>query len=415
MFKNLPLFIGLRYTRSKRREGFVSFISGFSLFAMALGVMALILVLSVMNGFDREIKSRLLQVVPHITGTPLGGVSAAEIADLRGQLLSSDSPVISVTPLAQSFVMLSFESQQTGVMMQAMDSDWPSANKLKDHMVSGYVEQLQPGEFGIILGSQVARKLGAFIGDKVQLTVPKVTVTPAGIFPRIKSFVVTGVFKVGAQVDASLSFVHQQDARKLLQLGDGFQGVQIQVDDAYQADRWLSNNSHILPAANWRTWTQSMGTLFQAMRMEKLVVSLLLSVIVAVAAFNIVASLVLMVADKRKDIAVVRTLGAPSSLVIKVFMVQGMAVGLMGIFVGTALGCALAYFIGDIVSFIESVLGFYLFDPSVYLITTLPSKLVFADVAKVVVSATAISFLSTVYPAWRAGQVLPAEALRYDQ
>ncbi len=415
MFKNLPLFIGLRYTRSKRREGFVSFISGFSLFAMALGVMALILVLSVMNGFDREIKSRLLQVVPHITGTPLGGVSAAEIANLRGQLLSSDSPVISVTPLAQSFVMLSFESQQTGVMMQAMDSDWPSANKLKDHMISGYVEQLQPGEFGIILGSQVARKLGAFIGDKVQLTVPKVTVTPAGIFPRIKSFVVTGVFKVGAQVDASLSFVHQQDARKLLQLGDRFQGVQIQVDDAYQADSWLSNNSHILPAANWRTWTQSMGTLFQAMRMEKLVVSLLLSVIVAVAAFNIVASLVLMVADKRKDIAVVRTLGAPSSLVIKVFMVQGMAVGLMGIFVGTVLGCVLAYFIGDIVSFIESVLGFYLFDPSVYLITALPSKLVFADVAKVVASATAISFLATVYPAWRAGQVLPAEALRYDQ
>ena len=415
MFKNLPLFIGLRYTRSKRREGFVSFISGFSLFAMALGVMALILVLSVMNGFDREIKSRLLQVVPHITGTPLGGVSAAEIANLRGQLLSSDSPVISVTPLAQSFVMLSFESQQTGVMMQAMDSDWPSASKLKDHMISGYVEQLQPGEFGIILGSQVARKLGAFIGDKVQLTLPKVTVTPAGIFPRIKSFVVTGVFKVGAQVDASLSFVHQQDARKLLQLGDRFQGVQIQVDDAYQADSWLSNNSHILPAANWRTWTQSMGTLFQAMRMEKLVVSLLLSVIVAVAAFNIVASLVLMVADKRKDIAVVRTLGAPSSLVIKVFMVQGMAVGLMGIFVGTVLGCVLAYFIGDIVSFIESVLGFYLFDPSVYLITALPSKLVFADVAKVVASATAISFLATVYPAWRAGQVLPAEALRYDQ
>lgn len=415
MFKNLSLFIGLRYTRSKRREGFVSFISGFSLFAMALGVMALILVLSVMNGFDREIKSRLLQVVPHIIGTPLGGVSAAEIADLRGQLLSSDSPVISVTPLAQSFVMLSFESQQTGVMMQAMDSDWPSANKLKDHMVSGYVEQLQPGEFGIILGSQVARKLGAFIGDKVQLTVPKVTVTPAGIFPRIKSFVVTGVFKVSAQVDASLSFVHQQDARKLLQLGDRFQGVQIQVDDAYQADSWLSNNIHILPAANWRTWTQSMGTLFQAMRMEKLVVSLLLSVIVAVAAFNIVASLVLMVADKRKDIAVVRTLGAPSSLVIKVFMVQGMAVGLMGIFVGTVLGCVLAYFIGDIVSFIESVLGFYLFDPSVYLITVLPSKLVFADVAKVVASATAISFLATVYPAWRAGQVLPAEALRYDQ
>ena len=414
MFKNLPLFIGLRYTRSKRREGFVSFISGFSLFAMALGVMALIVVLSVMNGFDREIKSRLLQVVPHITGTSVQGVSAAEIDQLRERLLDGQSPVISVTPMAQSFVMLSYQSQQLGLSMQAIDPGWPSAQLLQEQMISGHVEQLRPGEFGIILGSQVARRLGVFIGDKLQLTLPKVTVTPAGIFPRIKSFVVTGIFQVGAQVDSSVSFVHQRDARKLLQLGERYQGVQLTLDDAYQADAWLANNPQPLAGQNWRTWTQSMGTLFQAMRMEKLVVSLLLSVIIAVAAFYIIASLVLMVADKRSDIAVVRTLGASSAMVIKVFMVQGLAVGFLGIFVGTVLGCLLAIFIGDIVSFIETLFGVYLFDPSVYLISALPSRLLAGDVATVVLSAGALSFLATLYPAWRAGQVLPAEALRYD-
>ena len=415
MFKNLPLFIGLRYTRSRRREGYVSFISGFSLFAMALGVMALIVVLSVMNGFDREIKSRLLQVVPHITGTSVQGVSAAEIDDLRHSLIGDESPVIAVTPLAQSFAMLSYQSQQQGLMVRSMDPDWPSAELLQAEMVSGHVQQLRPGEFGIILGSQVARRLGVFVGDSLQLTLPRVTVTPAGIFPRIKSFVVTGIFQVGAQVDSSVGFIHQRDARKMLQLGDRFQGVQLTLNDAYQADNWLANNNQFLSGQDWRSWTQSMGTLFQAMRMEKLVVSLLLSVIIAVAAFNIVASLVLMVADKRSDIAVVRTLGASSGLVVKVFMVQGLAVGFLGIFVGTLSGCLLAVFIGDIVSLIETLFGVYLFDPSVYLISALPSRLLVSDVAMVVLSAGAISFLATLYPAWRAGQVLPAEALRYDR
>ncbi|MGB2260016.1 MAG: ABC transporter permease, partial [Porticoccaceae bacterium] len=353
MFKNLPLFIGLRYTRSKRREGFVSFISGFSLFAMALGVMALIVVLSVMNGFDREIKSRLLQVVPHITATSDQGVSEADIDNLRQSLTNDQSSVISLTPMVQSFAMLSYQSQQLGLMVHAIDPHWPSAKLLHDQMLSGHVEQLRPGEFGIILGSQVARRLGVFVGDKLQLTLPQVTVTPAGVFPRIKSFVVTGIFQVGAQVDASVSFVHQQDARKLLRLGERYQGVQLTLDDAYQADAWLAGQPELMPGQKWRTWTQSMGTLFQAMRMEKLVVSLLLSVIIAVAAFNIIASLVLMVADKRSDIAVIRTLGASSGTVVKVFIVQGLAVGFLGIFAGTVLGCLLAVFIGDIVSFIE--------------------------------------------------------------
>lgn len=413
MFNNLPLFIGLRYTRSKRREGFVSFISGFSLFAMALGVMALIVVLSVMNGFDAEIKQRLLRVVPHITAESPEPISARQIRDLEQRLLADDSKVAAVVPMVQNYAMLSHGAEQAGVMVQGIDTSWPTAQLVKDSMVAGHIEQLEPGEFGIVLGSQVARRLGLFVGDRVQLTLPDVNITPAGVFPRLKRFVVVGVFKVGAQIDASAGFIHHQDARKLLRLGDRYQGVQLQMHNAYDADQWILNQ----PTSDWRwhSWSEKMGTLFQAMRMEKMVVSLLLSVIIAVAAFNIVASLVLMVADKRKDIAVVRALGASSAMVTSIFVVQGMAVGIMGIVLGTVLGLLLAYSIGDLVAAFETLTGLYLFDPSVYLISALPSKILFADVATVIGCAMVISLLATLYPAWRAGQVLPAEALRYDQ
>lgn len=414
MTKNLPLFVGLRYTRSKRREGFVSFISGFSLCAMALGVMALIVVLSVMNGFDREIKNRLLLVVPHATVSRPEGFNVAEIANLTSQIMA-DSNILAVVPMVQSFVMLSYDTEKIGVMLQGIDPQWSTVEPLRENMLSGFLEKLAPGDFGVVLGSQVARRLGVFVGDRIQLTMPKVTVTPAGIFPRIKTVTVTGIFQVGAQVDASVIFVHEQDARKLLQQTDRFQGLQLRLAEPYGADEWIRQTGlQLLPDAKWRSWTDSMGTLFQAMRMEKVVVSLLLSVVIAVAAFNIVASLVLMVSDKRKDIAVIRTLGATSGTVMRIFMVQGLAVGSIGILAGTILGCLLAYFIGDIVSFIETVAGVYIFDPTVYLISALPSKILLSDLAIVVGSAFIISFLATLYPAWRAGQVLPAEALRYD-
>ncbi|MEZ7859579.1 MAG: lipoprotein-releasing ABC transporter permease subunit [Porticoccaceae bacterium] len=414
MTKNLPLFVGLRYTRSKRREGFVSFISGFSLCAMALGVMALIVVLSVMNGFDREIKNRLLLVVPHVTVSHPEGFNVAEIANLTSQIMA-DSNILAVVPMVQSFVMLSYDAEKIGVMLQGIDPQWSTVEPLRENMLSGFLEKLAPGDFGVVLGSQVARRLGVFVGDRIQLTMPKVTVTPAGIFPRIKTVTVTGIFQVGAQVDSSVIFVHEQDARKLLQQTDRFQGLQLRLAEPYGADEWIRQTGlQLLPDAKWRSWTDSMGTLFQAMRMEKVVVSLLLSVVIAVAAFNIVASLVLMVSDKRKDIAVIRTLGATSGTVMRIFMVQGLAVGSIGILAGTILGCLLAYFIGDIVSFIETVAGVYIFDPTVYLISALPSKILLSDLAIVLGSAFIISFLATLYPAWRAGQVLPAEALRYD-
>ena len=416
MLKNLPFFIGYRYTRSKRREGFVSFISGFSVAAMALGVMALIVVLSVMNGFDKEIKQRLLRIIPHATVAGHPSFTSDQLAEIRQQIIArGDAGVTAVVPMVQGFVMLSKDVNQVGVNLQGLDEAWPTAKLLKENMLSGYVEQLAPGDFSIILGSQIARKLNVFIGDKIQVTLPMISVTPAGIFPRTKRVTVSGIFEVGAQVDASVAFMHQQDMQKLMRLGDNYQGFQLQFEDPYKVDSWLkSNATSILPNHQWRSWSNTMSSLFQAMRMEKLVVSLLLSVIIAVAAFNIIASLVLMVADKRKDIAVIRTMGANSSLITKIFIVQGMTVGAVGVLSGTLLGCFVAYFIGDIVGIIEGLLGVYLFDPSIYLINTLPSRIVFNDVAAVVGIALTVSFLATLYPAWRAGKILPAEALRYD-
>ena len=394
----------------------MSFISGFSVAAMALGVMALIVVLSVMNGFDKEIKQRLLRIIPHATVAGHPSFTSDQLAEIRQQIIArGDTGVTAVVPMVQGFVMLSKDVNQVGVNLQGLDEAWPTAKLLKENMLSGYVEQLAPGDFSIILGSQIARKLNVFIGDKIQVTLPMISVTPAGIFPRAKRVTVSGIFEVGAQVDASVAFMHQQDMQKLMRLGDNYQGFQLQFEDPYKVDSWLkSNATSILPNHQWRSWSNAMSSLFQAMRMEKLVVSLLLSVIIAVAAFNIIASLVLMVADKRKDIAVIRTMGANSSLIAKIFIVQGMTVGAIGVLSGTLLGCFVAYFIGDIVGIIEGLLGVYLFDPSIYLINRLPSRIVFNDVAAVAGIALTVSFLATLYPAWRAGKILPAEALRYD-
>ena len=416
MSNNISLFIGLRYAFSKRKNGYLSFISGFSFAAMALGVMALIVVLSVMNGFDREIKGRLLQVLPHITVTRPEGYTAQQIDEFEHLLAPQKSELSGVLPLVQSFAMVASDSTQQGLMVQGVDPSWDMAMALDGQLYRGHLMRLQAGEFGIVLGSQVARKLNVFIGDSLELILPQVSITPLGPFPRLKKMRVVGIFEVGAQVDASMAFIHQQDARVLLQLGERFQGVQIQLQDAYSADSFIRQFSLLASqGSKWQSWTQVMGSLFQAMRMEKTVVGLLLSVIIGVAAFNIIASLVLMVSDKRKEIAVLRTLGASSDQIIKLFVVQGTAIGLFGTVLGALLGCLIAWSIGDIVALFEGLTGNYLFDPSVYMISALPSYIMPLDVILVVVAAMIISFLSTLYPAWRAGQVLPVEALRYDQ
>ena len=415
MIKNLPIFIGLRYLRSKRREKFVSFVSGFSLCAMALGVAALIIVLSVMNGFDQEIKSRLLKVVPHVSVVKSHGFSSDQLKNIKATIIN-DTEVYDLIPLVESFIMLSSKDRKIGVNVRGVNPTWSTTALLKESMLSGYVEELAAGQFNIIIGSQIARKMDIFIGDQIQITLPKVSVTPAGIFPRIKRVTVSGIFEVGAQVDGSVVFMHPNDIQKLLRLGDKFQGFQVSLADPYKAEAWVENRAAIaFPEYRWRSWMSSMESLFKAMSMEKVVVSILLSVIIAVAAFNIIASLALMVGDKRKDIAVIRTMGADSRLVTKIFIVQGLAVSASGIAIGTLFGSLFAYFVGDIIGAIEKLSGMYLFDPSIYLINVLPSKILISDILSVVSGALIVSFLATLYPAWRAGKILPAEALRYDQ
>jgi len=419
MKKNLPLFIGLRYIRSKRRNGFLSFVSAFSFGAMALGVMALILVLSVMNGFASEIHSRILSVIPHLTIESAGHERGSGIE--QWQKLSAQIETMpftsAVAPYVDGFGMVRYEGVSQGVAVQGIDPSYESAvTHIDNYMLIGDLNLLQPGEFGVVLGGITARKLRVVVGDKIRLTLPEVSSTLAGVFPREKSLRIVGVFQVGAQVDGSVVFVHIADAQKLYRKGKKVQGLRVRLEDSSQADMAAAQlKSSLGTEFNIRSWMNEMGSLFQAMRMEKVIIGLLLSIVVAIAAFNIVANLVLMVAEKRKDIAVIRSMGARSSLVMKIFVVQGTAMGLLGILVGAVIGCILGLWIGDIVGWFEQILGITVFDPTLYFISTLPSQLLWRDVVVVCGGAALMSFVATLYPAWRASRVQPAEALRYDK
>ena len=413
MKANLPLFIGLRYIRSKRRNGFVSFISVLSFIAMALGVMALILVMSVMNGFDREIRERILSVVPHATLVNERGV---ENWQALGEWASKDPSVTAYAPFVEGYGLLSSDAASQGVRVQGIDPALEGAvSPIAEHMLVGELALLHPGEYGIVLGHLLARTLGVIPGDRVVLSLPELNVTPAGIFPRFRRFIVLGVFQVGAQVDNGIAFVHYRDAQRLYRLPKAVSGVQLRVVDPYRVDRVVERlRRSASEELKLKTWTGEMGSLFQAIETEKKVVGLLLAAIVAVAAFNIIASLTLMVADKRRDIAVLRTLGAEAGIVSRIFRVQGSAIGFLGVVTGALLGCLLSLVIGDLVFWLERNLGFQVFDPDVYFISELPSRLMWQDGALVCALGMVLSVLATLYPAYRAGRVLPAEALRYD-
>lgn len=416
MLKNVPLMIGLRYIRAKRRNQFISFVSGFSLIGMALGVMALIVVLSVMNGFDREMKTRVLQVVPHgFIENPAG---IENWPGLRQSIMRHPA-VVGVAPSINGFALASGSRRTTGIEYSAIDPELqPTVSKVARSMILGDLERLKPGEFGIVLGVLLARQLGVMPGDKITLTLPEVRITPAGIYPRAKRFKVVGVFEVGAPVDQRLALLHLEDMQRLQRLSAPT-GLQIEVGDIYQAGRVLAELRQSLgdklgEGVSLTDWSRSQGSLFQAVKMEKMMVGVLLSTIIAVAAFNIVSSLVLMVSDKRSDIAVLRTMGLSSRQVIGVFMVQGVGVGLLGILAGALLGILGALYISDIVGALEAMVGVKVFDPSVYFISEIPSQMYLSDVLVICVAAFVLSLLATCYPAWRAGQIEPAEALRYE-
>ncbi|MDO6746151.1 lipoprotein-releasing ABC transporter permease subunit [Gilvimarinus sp. 1_MG-2023] len=416
MLKNVPLMIGLRYIRAKRRTQFISFVSGFSLLGMALGVMALIVVLSVMNGFDREMKSRVLQVVPHGFIEQPNGIDDWQA--LRQNVLQHPD-VVGAAPSINGYALASSARRTTGIEYAAVEPTLqPEVSQVARSMILGDLEQLQPGRFGIVLGVLLARQLGVMPGDKVTVTLPEVRITPAGVYPRAKRFEVIGVFEVGAPVDQRMALLHLDDMQRLLRLSAPT-GLQVEVNDIYQTGRVLAQlqsemATDLQQNMTLTDWSHSQGSLFQAVKMEKMIVGILLSTIIAVAAFNIVSSLVLMVSDKRSDIAVLRTMGLTSGQVIKIFMVQGVGVGLLGITIGGVLGVLVALNISALVSAIETMVGLKVFDPSVYFISEIPSQLYLSDVFIICLAAFILSLLATCYPAWRAGQIQPAEALRYE-
>jgi len=320
-----------------------------------------------------------------------------------------------VVPMAQSDVMLSFESRQIGVRLRGVDPKEKFAFDFQDNIVFGGLENLKEKEFQILVGSQVARKLGLFVGDTVQIILPQINITPIGIFPRFKSSVVAGIYQVGAQVDASSSLMYRKDLLALLHQNDRFSGLQIHLSEPFTVASQIKTMAPFFSEGTvWRTWQDEMGSFFHAMKMEKRVMSFLLSVIIAVAAFNIVASLTLMVSTKRLDIAVLRAFGASPTTIMKIFLVQGTLVGSVGILLGIFLGCLLSHNIGALLANLEILLDMHLFDPSVYLINVLPSKILISDVVLIAFVAFVLCILASLYPAWQASRIVPSEALRHE-
>jgi lipoprotein-releasing system permease protein len=419
MYRPLELFIGLRYTRSKARSQFLSLVSLFALLGMVLGIAALIVVSSVMNGFSDELQGRILRFVPHGYVDQVGGV--ADWQQVKQQI--EEQPyVVAASPYIGGASMLSFAGEVKGAEVRGiMPALEHRVSGIEPYMIRGSLEQLVPGDYGIVLGSILARQLRVSLGDKVTLVIPKVSVTPAGVFPRMKRFTVVGLYQVGAQQDATGALIHLDDAAILYQRGDKVDGLQLKVEDLFLAGSVvpsvvaaLNEDRTVGRAFDGRDWTVTQGSLFKSVKMEKTMVSLLLLSIVAVAAFNIISILTMMVAEKRKDIAVLRTLGMTPLSVVRIFLVQGMFVGLGGTFLGLLIGIPLAYNIGEVVAFFEQWLGFHVFDPQVYYISKLPSVVMMDDVIVVASSGFILSILATLYPAWRAGQIQPAEALRYE-
>ena len=414
MINLLPLAIGLRYARAKRSNHFISFISFSSVAGLALGVMVLITVLSVMNGFDRELRQRILGMVPHAT---LWGSPVLEDWRNTAQQISNMPNVIGVAPQTQAQVMFQSGANVHGAILNGIHPEMEKkVSIIGDNMASGSLEALDEVRFGIVLGSQLARMLNVGLGDKVTAILPKANVSIAGVAPVLKRFTVVGTFEVGAELDSGLAYINIQDAAKLKRYDeDGVEALRISFDDLFLAPTRIWDIARAVPGQNRvSNWTRTHGNLFQAIQMEKTMIGLLLLLIVAVAAFNIVSTLVMVVTDKRNDIAILRTMGLTSAQVMWVFIVQGMFIGLLGTLIGVVLGVALALNVSDMIAGLQTLLGVQFLNADVYFINYLPSELKWSDVRVIVTSAFIMTVAATIYPAWRASKVEPAEALRYE-
>ncbi len=413
MFKPLPVFVGLRYSLAREHSFFVSFITWVSLLGVAVGVAALITVLSVMNGFESELRGRLLSLSAHAT-LNAGG---APIADWQARLrqLEGAPGLLGAAPFLDSDAMLSRQPSMSGAIVRGVDPTLePRVSSIDEAMRDGRLSDLKPGSNRIILGRMLAYQLQVGVGDTVVVMIPGASAT--GTFaPRLQEFEVSGIFEVGLQEhDSVLALINLQDAQALRTM-TGPTGIRLKFDDVLKAPELArAAAARLTPALQVRDWTQENEAYFRAIRIEKTMMGLILMLIVAVAVFNIVATLVMVVNDKRTDIAILRTLGLSPRGVLAVFMTQGVLIGWIGTALGVGLGLALALNVDVIVPFLESNLGFHIMDPDVYYLSGIPSELHPPDVVRIAVAALLLTFAATVYPARQAARTQPAEALRYE-
>ena len=409
------LFIGLRYTRSRQRTRFISVISLISIVGIALGMTVLITVLSVFNGFQREVRTRMLGAVAHIQVSDV----TERVGDWKAVVAAvSRHPKVKATaPYVNAQGLLTSGGNVHGAFLRGIVPELEdTVDDLGKNMRRGELTNLKPGEFGIVLGDALARQLGVVPGDVVVLVAPQGQVTPAGMIPRLRQFTVVGIFNVGHyEIDSTLALVHIEDAQRLYRMGTDVSGVRVKLDDLFEAPRVARELLHLLPPnATVLDWTRMNATYFRAVDLEKRMMSLLLFFIIAIAAFNLVSSLFMVVKEKNADIAILRTLGASPGGVMRVFMIQGVLIGFTGVLFGIVFGVLGALNVDVILGFVEKVFGFRFLDPSVYQITELPSELHTQDVIVTAIVAFGLSALATIYPSWRASKVNPAEALRYE-
>ena len=412
------LLVGWRYTRAgraARRNRFISFISSVSMVGIALGVAALIIVLSVMNGFQKEVRDRMLGVLSHIEVLAYTGAAIDNPTGVQNKL-ALQAQVVASAPFVLSQVLLAQGEDMRGALVRGID---PTHEVLVTDAVAlmppEVLAQLQPGQFGVVLGNELARALGVKTGDNITLVAPGGQVTPAGVVPRMKQLKVVGLLDSGHyEYDATLALLHMDDAQKIFRL-DGPNGIRVKLKDAQQARSVADQLTPLLGEdVVVRDWTRANRTWFAAVQIEKRMMFIILTLIVAVAAFNLVSTLVMTVTDKQADIAILRTLGASPASIMGIFVVQGALVGVIGTLSGLALGLLVAFNIGSIVPAIERALGASFLPKDIYLISRMPSDPQWADIGPVVIIALVLALVATLYPSWRASRIDPAEALRHE-
>lgn len=417
------LFIGLRYLKAKRKQAFISVITVISIVGIMVGVTALIIVLSVMNGFEETLKEKILGLNAHVVVVGFGG-GIGDYEEVAEEVRGIDG-VLGASPFTYSQALLSAKGGSQGVVVRGLDVETAgTVTILPERVREGSLEGLRrsfeesgEGELpGIVLGRELARSLGTEVGDVLNVISPMGTMTPAGPVPRMAAFEVAGVFEFGMyEYDNSLAFVSLENAQTFFRLGDTATGVEVKIADIYGAEKIADDIMTTLKGSYWtRTWMEMNRNLFSALKLEKVAMFIILTLIVLVAALNIISTLIMVVMEKNKDIAILKSLGATSGGIMKIFMIDGLIIGAVGTFLGTVAGVVVAKNLEGVVSLIEGAFNFKLLPPSVYYIDKLPSKVEPEIVAVIVAVSIGISFLATIYPSYRASRLDPVESLRYE-